>query len=422
MRVFLGLAICLSLVLGCNDSTPAEVGASSPEPKPATPELATGTWRAVLKSPGGDLPFQLDIGQENTSYTAVARNGEEAIPFDSLTVDANGSFRLAIDHYDSVFSGKVEDGGRRLVGQWRKVVDHTRTAQMGFEAQFGLSHRFEVGDEAPQSIAPKWAVTFSPDSEEPGAAVAVFQQSESELTGTFLTPTGDYRFLAGNVDGADIYLSCFDGGHAFLFKATLNQEGELQGDFWSSDKWHERWTATPDPNASLPDAMTLTAMTVEDDRFRFQFPDLEGSLVSQDDPRFKDKVLVVTIFGSWCPNCNDEAPFLQELYATYKDKGLEVVGLAFEATGDATRDTTMLKRFKKRHDLDYHLLLAGQRDKKAAGAKLPDINHVLAYPTTLFIGRDGRVAHIHTGFTGPGTGQAYDALKKSYHDIIQALL
>ena len=421
MRRIYWLAICLVFLFGCQNTSPSQI-ASSNEAAPKNIGIATGTWRAVLKSPGGDLPFRLEINSEDGAYTAAAHNGEETVRFDSLTIDETGHFRLAIDHYDSIFTGEVKANGQEMSGMWRKVVDQTRTAELPFEAQHGPAYRFAASGQTPVSIAPKWAVTFSPGTEDAGPAVAMFQQNDSVLTGTFLTPTGDYRYLAGNIDGNRLNLSCFDGGHAFLFKAALDSEGQLHGDFWSSDKWHEQWVATPDPDASLPDAMTLTETTGEEAHFRFEFPNLDGQLISQDDSNFKDKVLVVTIFGSWCPNCNDEAPFLQELYRTYRDRGLEVVGLAFEATGDAKRDTQMLRRFKKRHDIEYQLLLAGQRDKTLAGAKLPDINHVLAYPTTLFIDREGRVAHIHTGFTGPGTGSTYQELKKSYRDLIESLL
>jgi len=62
----------------------------------------------------------------------------------------------------------------------------------------------------------------------------------------------------------------------------------------------------------------------------FSFPDLDGRTVSLSDERFRGKVVVVAISGSWCPNCHDEAQYLVELYAKYHDKGLEIVALDFE--------------------------------------------------------------------------------------------
>lgn len=418
---FLACALFLTLFY-CNPSSPQAPQTTAEESKSA-PKLSTGVWRAVLKSPGGDLPFRLEIKTENNQYAATAHNGTEVLTFDSLTVDAQANFRMAIDHYDSIFEGRISADGKSMKGVWHKVVDHTRTAKLNFEAEYGQNHRFETkSSDAPAQFGGTWDVTFSPGLEDEGPAVATFIQNNDHLTGTFMTPTGDYRFLEGNVVGNTMYLSCFDGGHAFLFKAVRDDTGMLQGEFWSSDKWHEPWTGVANEAASLPDAMSLTSLMNTEKKFRFNFPGIDGQLINQDDPRFANKVVVISIFGTWCPNCNDEAPFLQELYATYKDQGLEVVGLAFEATGDAERDTRMLKRFKKRHKLDYLLLLAGQKDKSSAGAKLPDINHVLAYPTTLFINPKGQVAHIHTGFTGPGTGEAYVALKAKYHKMIGELL
>lgn len=421
MKCFWYFCALLLFLTGCQQSPLPQVTTSTEVETPGL-KLATGTWRAVLESPGGELPFRIEIVEGTNGYLATAHNGEESLRFDSLKVQNTGQFSMAIEHYDSVFEGNVLQGGKRLEGQWRKRVDQTRVAELGFSAQFGESHRFETQAEPKSDFSGIWEVVFSKGTEDEGPAVAHFSQNGTQLTGTFLTPTGDYRYLEGNVSGNQLFLSCFDGGHAFLFKATMDDQGKVSGDFWSSDKWHEPWTAQRNSEAKLEDAMGLTDLKDGISTFRFNFPDLEGVLVSQEDPRFSEKVLVISIFGSWCPNCNDEAPFLQELYVTYKDQGLEVIGLAFEATGDPTRDTQMLKRFKKRHGIDYHLLLAGQKDKASAGAKLPDINHVLAYPTTLFVRRDGTVAHIHTGFTGPGTGREFIELKAKYHQMIKALL
>lgn len=422
MKRCLWIFLTLAWLVGCQNNQPKTEAQTDTMPAKKAITLKEGTWRAIMKSPGGDLPFRLEITTKDGHYQATAHNGSEVLPFDVLTLQPDGSFRLAIEHYDSTFEGKSNPEGTQLTGTWRKTVDHTRVATLAFEAFYGQTERFPITAAAPAEIAPLWDVVFSPNGDEPGIAVAEFQQDGTKLTGTFMTPTGDYRFLEGVVNGSEIALSCFDGGHAFLFKAKLDAEGGLTGDFWSSDKWHETWTAKINPEATLPDAMTLTESVESQNRFRFNFPDLEGTMISQDDPRFAGKAMIVSIFGSWCPNCNDEAPFLQELHQTYADRGLEVMGLAFEATGDAVRDTRMLKRFKKRHGLDYLILLAGQRDKSAAGATLPDINHVLAYPTTLFINQDGQVVDIHTGFTGPGTGARYTNLKKKYHQLIENLL
>ncbi len=59
--------------------------------------------------------------------------------------------------------------------------------------------------------------------------------------------------------------------------------------------------------------------------FHFKFPDLNGKLVSDTDDRFKGKVVLVNITGSWCPNCHDEAPFLAEMYKNIERKGWKLL-------------------------------------------------------------------------------------------------
>ncbi|MDJ0836850.1 MAG: TlpA disulfide reductase family protein [Acidobacteriota bacterium] len=384
---------------------------------------ATGSWRLVMQSPGGELPFRLDVGRDGDRWTAVALNGDERVDFDTVTWSPDGTFSFAIDHYESIFSAKLDKDGKRMEGEWTKVTGPGKSARLAFTAEHGRNERFISSAEEPADFGGRWAVIFDNNDKEPQPAVAEIKQEGKRLWGTFLTPVGDYRYLEGNVSGNTMYLSCFDGGHAFLFKASLDENGELKGDFWSRDSWHETWSGKRDENASLEDSFTLTSLREGIDRFRFQFPDLEGKQVSYDDPMLKGKVRLITIFGSWCPNCNDEAPFLQELYDRYRDRGLVVLGLAFEMTDDEARNRRVLKRFRKRHKLDYPILIAGSStDKQKAGETLPDLNHVLAYPTTLLLDREGKVVRIHTGFAGPGTGDHYETLRQKYKEAVEALL
>ena len=99
------------------------------------------------------------------------------------------------------------------------------------------------------------------------------------------------------------------------------------------------------------------------------------------------------------------------------------IGLAFELTGEPKRDIRRLKHFQKRHKITYPILLAAStKDKYEASKKLPNLDKLRAYPTTLLIDRQGKVQSIHTGFSGPGTGLHYEKLKESYHAKIKALL
>jgi peroxiredoxin len=226
------------------------------------------------------------------------------------------------------------------------------------------------------------------------------------IGGTFLTDTGDHRFLAGQMRGNDLYLSTFDGAHAFLYTAKVS-DGVLTGDFWSGTAYHERWTAKRDANAALPDAYTLTAMRAGSKHFDFAFPDLAGNTITSKDQAFQGKVLIVALAGSWCPNCHDEAAFLEPLYKEYRARGVEIVSLMFEHFGDFPRAAAATQRFRQHYGIEYATLIAGISDKDEAAKKLPMLDHVYAFPTTIFIDRKGGVRKIHTGFSGPATGDHY---------------
>jgi peroxiredoxin len=156
--------------------------------------------------------------------------------------------------------------------------------------------------------------------------------------------------------------------------------------------------------------------------FDFAFPDLAGNTVTARDPKFKNKVLIVALAGSWCPNCHDEAAFLAPLYRDYRDRGLEVVALMFEHFGDFDRAAAATQRFRQHYGIDYTTLIAGISDKDDAAKKLPMLDRVYAFPTTIFIDRQGQVRKIHTGFSGPATGEHYTQFVDEVKQTLDQLL
>jgi Peroxiredoxin len=392
------------------------------------PKLAIeGTWRAVLTSPGGELPFTLRVNRLGDVLGAVIVNGAERAPASAVTVTGS-SVTIRFDWYDSAINANVSNDGNAMTGVWTKTGS-TGVGRMPFRATRGEKPRFQpaaVASRAPfNDISGIWKATFV-DSQGVSPARGEFHQDPgtSHVAGTFLTPAGDDRYLEGSFENGVLRLSTFDGAHAFLFQAHSSSGGTLSGDYWSRDSYHATWTATrtDDAGATLPDGWKDVALTNADGRFTFRFPDLANTPVSLSDDRFRGKVVLVNVFGSWCPNCNDEAPLLAAWDRKYRRDGLEIVGLAYELTGNPARDREMVGRFAKRHGIDYTLLLAGVSDKAKASATLPDITRVLAFPTSIFIGRDGKVRKIYSGFAGPGTGRHYDQLRTEIESLIGGLL
>ncbi|WP_234736649.1 peroxiredoxin family protein [Tellurirhabdus bombi] len=380
-----------------------------------------GIWRATLQTKGGELPFGLDIvpNADSATYTVYAINGAERLKMDTATLQGD-TLRIPMAIFESEIIAKVAN--KRMEGIWRKRRIGNTYSELPFTALYGLKYRFEPdGKQAKSDLSGKWATTFRSEGDS-SFAIGVFNQKGNKATGTFLTSTGDYRYLEGNVFGDSLLLSCFDGTHVYLFKAFRKPDNTLQGSFWSGASGYETWTARQDSTAELPDATKLTYLKPGHKTLNFKFPDRTGKTVSLQDERFKGKVVVVQILGSWCPNCMDETNFLSPWYKKNKERGVEIVGLAYEKSADLAESAPKLQRMVDRFQIDYPILLAGTNDKAEASKTLPMLNRVIGFPTTIFIDKKGTVREIHTGFSGPGTGKYYDTFVEDFNKLIDKLV
>lgn len=402
----MGLSL-LALAVGCGGEDPG-------------PDIA-GPWRAWLDSPGGELPFELELDSGEAGLSASIINGKERITVPGVELNA-GRVVMTIDHYDAVIEATLHPDGRTMDGEWRRTAGPDKVSRLPFHATAGTAPRFASEGTAGSmaTIDGRWSVDFESDDL---PAVGLFEADNTgRVTGTFLTSTGDYRFLAGRIDGDRLRLSVFDGAHAFLFDARLREDGALEGDFWSRDTWHETWTARKDPGAMLADPFSQTRWIDGAELGQARFPDLDGTPRSLDDPAFAGKARLLVVFGSWCPNCSDLTEYLVELDRRYRDRGLSILGLAFEMTGNFQRDADQVRTYAAHHGIEYPLLLAGLADKDEASRAFPLIDRVRSYPTTIFLHGDARVRAVHSGFTGPATGEAYSQLRSRFESLIEELL
>lgn len=384
-----------------------------------TASLQTGKWRATIDIQGHLLPFGLEVVNDaEGGYDFYLQNASEKILLDEVKVYGD-SVDVALHIFDANIKARMLDG--ELDGRFIKNYDPSYSH--AFHAVFGQTHRFEKGNPSENipDFTGTYRVTFVHENDTT-PAIGIFQQAGDSITGTFLTSTGDYRFLEGNVADGKLQLSTFDGNHAYLFTAVKNADGTLTGEYWSGKAWHENWTAVKDDNASLPDAESLTHLKEGYDKIDFSFPGLDGKKVTPSDDKFKNKVLILQIFGTWCPNCMDETKFLSPWYDENKSRGVEVIGLAYERKDDFTYASDRVRKMIDKFDVHYDFVIAGVNDKAKAAETLPMLNKVVAFPTMIFIGKDGKVKKIHTGFTGPGTGVHYDRFIQYFNETINELL
>lgn len=379
-------------------------------------ELKQGVWRGVLELQGQQLPFGLEIQQTNNQWQAAVVNAGEKITLDEVYMEGD-SIRIVMHIFDSELHAKIS--AEKLTGYFIKNFD--RSYRLPFTATAGDTHRYvEPSAQTSQNFSGTYALEFqSPIELYP--SVGIFNQEGNHVTGTFLTPTGDYRYLQGNIIDNEILLSTFDGNHAFVFRAHMEGDS-LKGNFYSGNASLESFKGIKNENAKLPDAESLTYLKPGYETLDFSFPDLNKNLISPKDERFKNKVLILQIFGTWCPNCMDETKFLTDWYDQNKDRGVEILGLAYERKDDFEYASSRVKKMKDKLKVGYNFVIAGTYDKAQASETLPALNHVLSFPTTIFIGKDGKVKRIHTGFTGPGTGIYYEQFKERFNQIVNECL
>jgi thiol-disulfide isomerase/thioredoxin len=383
-------------------------------------DLEPGSYRAVLESPGGELPFGLDVAREESGLVLYLVNGKERVRVPEVVVEA-GKLTARMPGYENAVTATIS--GDDLEGEVTLVRSGGRKQSMPLKARRGQTWRFyeePFSDNA--DFAGRWSVTFTDDKGRTSTGVAAFEQLFGTVTGTILTPSGDYRFLAGDARGDELQLSRFDGAQAHLFRAKLNERGELEGQHWSGNFGHERFVALRNPDAELDMSPVATGMKDPAAKLQFTFPDLDGKPVSLADPRFQGKVVIVTLAGSWCPNCHDEASFLAQLYREHRAEGLEIVSLMFEHSADFTQAASAARRFRKATGIDYATLIAGRSDGDDAVKALPQLTGVFAFPTTIWVDRAGVVRKIHAGFSGPATGAHYTELKDEFTDFTLGLL
>lgn len=396
------------------------VACSKPASESGPQFLPTGFWQASITLPGGDIETGFEISRDGDVFQASLINGQERVRINDVSF-TNGELLLRFPGFNNEI--RAELSGGELNGTLTLVRQFGKTQKMPFHAVPGGERAAEAADNARHDMSGRWAVRFhNPNGYDP-PAIGEFAQRGSRLFGTFLTPNGDHRFLAGHVRGDEFRLSTFDGAHAFLFSGMINAAGEIENaDFWSSTSSHQKWSAVRDETIVLPDAFSRTFLKPGYEEFNFEFPDTDGTLVSLNDEKFVGKVVLVTIAGTWCPNCNDEARFLSPFHKKYRDQGLEVITLMFEHFEEFELAAERVRQFRLKFDIEFDTLIAGISSKSDVEDTLPQLNRFLAFPTTIFVDRSGRVRNIYTGFRGPGTGEHYAQLQDQFDSLVTTML
>ncbi|MCX8490290.1 MAG: TlpA disulfide reductase family protein, partial [Cyclobacteriaceae bacterium] len=330
-------------------------------------ELKTGTWRGVIELQGQELPFNFEVTKESGKYRVYLQNAEEKLMQDEVLISGD-SVRITMLIFDIDLIAKIN--GDRLDGVY--IKNYEPDFKLPFKAVHGEDFRFVKSAKAGVNFSGKYQLQFH-DKKETYPSVGIFDQEGNRVIGTFLTPTGDYRYLEGNIVGEKLMLSTFDGNHAFLFSAQIVGDS-LKGDFYSGKHSHETFIGVKNEKAEIPNAYSLTFLKKGFDKISFNFPDVDHNTISPSDEKYKGKVLILQVFGTWCPNCMDETNFLSQWYKQNHERGVEILGLAYERKDDFDYASGRVRKMKEKLQVPYNFVIAGTNDKEKASQSLPMLN------------------------------------------------
>jgi peroxiredoxin len=391
-----------------------------------TPTKIVGDWNGTAISHGQQVPIHLQINGSPNALNAALINGPESSPATSIKVDGS-HLLIYFNYYDKTLDATIADG--KLTGSYgTKTVRYPLTLQRGSALEGGTA------DAATPKVGGEWEIEVQSAK---GESAWLLEINQSPYVGN----KADIKAVIQRIDGdtGSLYGSCVNGkcvashftaaGPAlytfdYQHDGTLLVTNKLRADLNPPDQQNlvaRRPEAARAAKLAPPtDPTQQTRMKDPNARFQFNAKDLTGKIVTNADPRFDGKVVIVTVGGSWCPNCHDEAPFFESLYKQFHAKGLEIVNLSFEEDEDQLKDPVRLRAFIARYHLEYTVLLAGTTEQ--LNEKVPQAEHLNSWPTSFIIGRDGKVKQVHAGFAGPGNPVAHEELVKEMTALIGELL
>jgi thiol-disulfide isomerase/thioredoxin len=400
MRRLLILVFALAL------AAPALTRAQAPA------QSLSGLWDAAVVVNGLEIPFRFEIAGTGAGISGSFFNGDEKVTSTGGKLE-NGTLTLNFDHYATQIEAGLVNG--RLAGVYNRAT--------GFYPFY--AKRFTPPAAFPNEVPAidgLWTIGSVQSNKGESAWRFIVRQSGAEVTAAILRVDGDTGALSGTFRNGKFIVSHFSGARPLVLELTPQKDGSLE----ILRNRTEKMVAIRDTEAKLKgvpeptDPSRHSSVKDPTQPFQFSFPDITGKVITNKDERFRNKVIIVGIGGSWCPNCHDEAPFLSELYAKYHDKGLEVVELSFEEDAQKAKGFPRLLAFNKRYGVNYTVLLAG--DQADVQEKVPQIHNLNSFPTTIFIGRDGLVRSVHAGFAGAVSGVFHSSAKEEIAANVERLL
>lgn len=378
--------------------------------------LKQGQWRGNIHFQEGTVPFTLEVGYPNGDTPQITLiNGKERRVINNA-IQKGDSLTIPLDPFDVAIKAKFT--AMSMEGEFHKYY---RGDTFPFSAVFGQPRMTKKSVKSPVPVAERWDITFDPETSNMSKGVGIFEQNGSSITGTILTKVSDYRYLEGMVDGDSIKLSCFDGIHAFMILGQKSENG-WKGKIIYDDTYSEPWVAVADPNASLPDPFDMVQTKPGKQRPYYDLLGAGSGKNAIDPTKYEGKVLIIQLFGTWCPNSHDQTTYLVDWYKKNKEKDIAILASSYEANYSQEYGLERIEKYKSVNGIEYDMVLGGRLSKTAAAMPFPFMEKIEAFPTLVIVDKQGYVRYVHSYFNGPATGSYYTEFDDRFNAIIAELL
>ncbi len=382
--------------------------------KPVEP----GNWRFTFDLNGDLLPVNATLLYiENDSAIMLFKNGSEIITASEITF-RNDSFIIKMPYFNSSLQ-LFKESKDLLTGQF---VNHDKQQYfIPVQAEFDKEFRF-TSSQSSKNLSSRYKATFTELSGHTYPAILQIANYKGNLTATFRTETGDYRYLQGNIMNGKINLSTFDGAHLFYFDAIINGDSLTNGRFISGSHYHSSWCAMVDTTFELKNPETITYLLNQNDTIDFRLPNHNGDTVQWSDLSLNNKVVILDIMGSWCPNCLDANKALLEIIKKFPKDQISLIPIAFEHNSDFSQAKKSIQRSLTQTGQHNTFLFGGKASKVQASETFPMLNEISSFPTIIVIDQNRKVQLIYTGFNGPGTGIHYEHFIDRMEHVLHSLI
>lgn len=380
--------------------------------------LKMGVWRAEIIYEEERVPFMMELAPSGGDVPEITIiNGKERRRIANASIVGDSIF-IPIDPFDVTIQASF--GAMSMSGEY--VKHYRKNGSRGFAATFGGNRFAKKSTSVAPRIKQRWNVTFSPDDPSMGKGVGIFKQIGDRVTGTILTETSDYRFFEGIVDGDSMKMSSFDGAHAFLWLGKKTGNDSWEGKIVFDNSYSEPWLATYDENAEIRDPFEIVQLDRGEHQPYYDLLAAGSGKDAIDVSKYEGRVLLIQLFGTWCPNSHDQTEYLVDWFEKNKNRNVSILASSYEANYSQDYGLQRLASYRETNKIGYDLVLGGRLSKTGAATPFPFMQRIEAFPTLIILDKEGYARYVHSYFNGPATGDYYEAFDKRFNEIMNELL